>query len=54
MIGINNIDNVVCICYFFSIGVLKIIIGVVVIICFYKDWIGIDLLVFIGFNVVNN
>ncbi|NES04699.1 MAG: molybdopterin-dependent oxidoreductase, partial [Okeania sp. SIO2F4] len=53
-IGTNNIDNAARICHSPSTGALKSTIGAAATTCSYKDWIGTDLLVFIGSNVANN
>lgn len=53
-IGTNNIDNAARICHAPSTGALKTTIGAAATTCSYKDWIGTDLLVFIGSNVANN
>jgi molybdopterin-dependent oxidoreductase alpha subunit len=53
-IGTNNVDNAARICHSPSTGALKSTLGVAATTCSYKDWIGTDLLVFIGSNVANN
>lgn len=53
-IGTNNIDNAARICHSPSTAALKTSIGAAATTCSYKDWIGTDLLVFIGSNVANN
>ncbi|NES85275.1 MAG: molybdopterin-dependent oxidoreductase, partial [Moorea sp. SIO2B7] len=53
-IGTNNIDNAARICHSPSTAGLKAGLGVAATTCSYKDWIGTDLLVFIGSNVANN
>ncbi|OLT62258.1 FdhF/YdeP family oxidoreductase [Moorena bouillonii] len=53
-IGTNNIDNAARICHSPSTAGLKGGLGVAATTCSYKDWIGTDLLVFIGSNVANN
>ena len=53
-IGTNNIDNAARICHSPSTGALKPTIGAGATTCSYQDWIGTDLLVFIGSNVANN
>ncbi|MEQ8538394.1 MAG: molybdopterin-dependent oxidoreductase [Coleofasciculus sp. D1-CHI-01] len=50
----NNIDNAARICHSPSTAGLKNALGVAATTCSYKDWIGTDLLVFIGSNVANN
>ena len=52
--GTNNIDNAARICHSPSTAALKTSLGVAATTCSYKDWIGTDLLVFIGSNVANN
>jgi molybdopterin-dependent oxidoreductase alpha subunit len=52
--GTNNIDNAARICHSPSTGGLKAALGAGATTCSYKDWIGTDLLVFIGSNVANN
>lgn len=53
-IGSNNIDNAARICHSPSTAGLKAALGAAATTCSYKDWIGTDLLVFIGSNVANN
>ncbi|MCC5637291.1 FdhF/YdeP family oxidoreductase [Nostoc sp. CHAB 5844] len=52
--GSNNIDNAARICHSPSTAALKTSVGAGATTCSYKDWIGTDLLVFIGSNVANN
>lgn len=52
--GTNNIDNAARICHSPSTAGLKAALGVGATTCSYKDWVGTDLLVFIGSNVANN
>jgi molybdopterin-dependent oxidoreductase alpha subunit len=52
--GTNNIDNAARICHSPSTAGLKASLGAAATTCSYKDWIGTDLLVFIGSNVANN
>lgn len=52
--GTNNIDNAARICHSPSTAALKSALGVGATTCSYRDWIGTDLLVFIGSNVANN
>ncbi len=52
--GTNNVDNAARICHSPSTNGLKSSLGVAATTCSYKDWIGTDLLVFIGSNVANN
>ncbi len=53
-IGTNNIDNAARVCHSPSTVGLKQTLGVGASSVSYKDWIGSDLLVFIGSNVANN
>lgn len=53
-IGTNNIDNAARICHSPSTAGLKAALGAAATTCSYKDWIGTDLLIFIGSNVANN
>ena len=52
--GTNSIDNAARICHSPSTFGLKGSIGVAATTCSYTDWIGSDLVVFIGSNVANN
>jgi molybdopterin-dependent oxidoreductase alpha subunit len=54
LIGTNNIDNAARVCHSPSTVGLKQTVGVGASSVSYKDWIGSDLLVFIGSNVANN
>lgn len=53
-LGTNSIDNAARICHSPSTGGLKRALGVAATTCSYKDWIGSDLVVFMGSNVANN
>ena len=53
-IGTNSIDNAARICHSPSTFGLKQALGVAATTCSYKDWIGSDLVVFIGSNVAAN
>jgi molybdopterin-dependent oxidoreductase alpha subunit len=53
-IGTNNIDNAARVCHAPSTYALKQALGVAATTCSYADWIGSDLIVFIGSNVANN
>ena len=53
-IGTNNIDNAARICHSPSTNGLKSTLGVAATTCAYSDWIGTDLIVFIGTNIANN
>jgi molybdopterin-dependent oxidoreductase alpha subunit len=52
--GSNNVDNAARICHSPSTAGLKTTVGAAATTCSYKDWIGTDLLIFIGSNVANN
>ncbi|MBW4622401.1 MAG: FdhF/YdeP family oxidoreductase [Cyanosarcina radialis HA8281-LM2] len=52
--GTNSIDNAARICHSPSTTALKETLGVAATTCSYKDWIGSDLVIFIGSNVANN
>jgi molybdopterin-dependent oxidoreductase alpha subunit len=52
--GTNNIDNSARICHAPSTVALKQMLGVAASTCSYKDWLGTDLLVFIGSDTPNN
>lgn len=53
-IGTNSVDNAARICHSPSTFALKEAVGVAATTCSYSDWIGTDLIVFIGSNVANN
>ncbi len=53
-IGTNSIDNAARICHSPSTFALKEAVGVAATTCSYSDWIGTDLIVFVGSNVANN
>jgi molybdopterin-dependent oxidoreductase alpha subunit len=53
-LGTNSIDNAARICHSPSTVALKAALGVAASTCSYSDWIGTDLIVFIGSNVANN
>jgi molybdopterin-dependent oxidoreductase alpha subunit len=52
--GSNSIDNAARVCHAPSTVALKGALGVAATTCSYTDWIGADLIVFIGSNVANN
>jgi molybdopterin-dependent oxidoreductase alpha subunit len=52
--GTNNIDNAARVCHSPSTFGLKKAVGVGATTCSYSDWIGSDLVVFIGSNPANN
>lgn len=53
-VGTNNVDNSARICHAPSTTALKQSLGAAASTCSYKDWLGSDLLVFVGSNVPNN
>lgn len=53
-LGTNNIDNSARICHAPSTVALKHMLGVPASTCSYRDWLGTDLLVFIGSDAPNN
>ncbi|MGH2950641.1 MAG: molybdopterin-dependent oxidoreductase, partial [Solirubrobacterales bacterium] len=53
-LGTNSIDNAARVCHSPSTFGLKETLGVAASTCSYSDWIGTDLIVFIGSNVANN
>jgi molybdopterin-dependent oxidoreductase alpha subunit len=53
-LGTNSIDNAARVCHAPSTYGLKEALGVAASTCSYTDWIGSDLVVFIGSNVANN
>ncbi len=53
-LGTNNVDNSARVCHAPSTTAMKQTLGVAASTCSYKDWIGSDLLIFIGSNVPNN
>ncbi len=53
-IGTNSIDNAARVCHSPSTVALKRALGVAATTCSYTDWIGSDLVVFIGSNPANN
>jgi molybdopterin-dependent oxidoreductase alpha subunit len=53
-IGTNSIDNAARVCHSPSTFGLRGSVGVAATTCSYRDWIGSDLVVFIGANVANN
>jgi molybdopterin-dependent oxidoreductase alpha subunit len=52
--GSNNVDTSARVCHAPSTSALNATVGVAATTCSYKDWIGTDLLVFIGSNPANN
>lgn len=52
--GCNSIDNAARVCHSPSTFGLKGALGVAATTCSYSDWIGSDLVVFVGSNVANN
>jgi molybdopterin-dependent oxidoreductase alpha subunit len=53
-LGTNNVDNSARLCHAPSTVVLKETLGVAASTCSYADWLGTDLLVFVGSDVANN
>ena len=53
-IGTNHIDTSARICHAPSTTALKATVGCAATTCSYRDWIGSDLVVFVGTNVANN
>lgn len=53
-LGTNNVDNSARVCHSPSTTAMKETLGVGASTCSYKDWLGSDLLIFIGSNVPNN
>ncbi|HVL33227.1 MAG TPA: FdhF/YdeP family oxidoreductase [Actinomycetota bacterium] len=53
-LGTNNIDNAARLCHSPSTVAMKQTLGVAASTCSYSDWIGSDLIVFIGSDVANN
>jgi molybdopterin-dependent oxidoreductase alpha subunit len=53
-LGTNHVDNAARVCHSPSTVALKQSVGVGASSCSYADWIGTDLLVFIGSNIANN
>ena len=53
-IGTNSIDNAARVCHSPSTFGLKEALGVAATTCSYSDWIGTDLIVFLGSNVANS
>src|SRR5690348_4435246 len=54
VIGTNHIDTSARICHAPSTTALKATIGCAATTCSYSDWIGSDLVVFVGTNIANN
>ena len=53
-LGTNNVDTSARICHAPSTVALNATVGVAATTCSYSDWIGTDLLVFMGSNIANN
>jgi len=53
-LGTNSIDNAARVCHSPSTSALKQALGVAASTCSYRDWIGSDLIVFVGCNVANS
>jgi molybdopterin-dependent oxidoreductase alpha subunit len=54
LLGTNNVDNSARLCHAPSTVVLKQMLGATGSTCSYSDWIGTDLLVFVGSDAPNN
>jgi molybdopterin-dependent oxidoreductase alpha subunit len=54
LLGTNNVDNSARLCHAPSTSVLKQMLGATGSTCSYADWIGTDLLVFVGSDAPNN
>jgi molybdopterin-dependent oxidoreductase alpha subunit len=52
--GTNNVDTSARICHAPSTSALNATVGCAATTCSYSDWIGTDLLIFVGSNVANN
>lgn len=53
-LGTNNVDNAARLCHAPSTTAMKQALGVAASTCSYRDWIGTDLLIFIGSDAPNN
>ena len=53
-LGTNNVDNSSRVCHAPSTTGLKDTLGVPASTCSYTDWLGTDLLIFVGSDVPNN
>ncbi len=53
-LGTNSVDNSARLCHAASTVAMKQMLGVAASTCSYKDWIGADLIVFVGSDVANN
>ncbi|MGH9501037.1 MAG: FdhF/YdeP family oxidoreductase [Terriglobales bacterium] len=53
-LGTNHVDTSARICHAPSTSALSATVGVAATTCSYRDWIGADLIVFVGSNVANN
>ena len=53
-LGTNSVDNAARICHAPSTVALKSMLGISATTCSYSDWIGSDLIVFVGANPANN
>ncbi len=52
--GTNSIDNAARVCHSPSTSALKQQLGIAATSCSYTDWVGSDLIVFVGSNIANN
>jgi len=53
-LGTNNIDNAARLCHSPSTGAMKEMLGTAASTCGYRDWLGTDLIVFLGANPAND
>ncbi|MEF3275549.1 MAG: FdhF/YdeP family oxidoreductase [Chloroflexus sp.] len=53
-LGTNNVDNAARLCHAPSTTAMKQVLGVAASTCSYRDWIGTDVLIFIGSDAPNN
>jgi molybdopterin-dependent oxidoreductase alpha subunit len=53
-LGTNNIDNAARLCHSPSTGAMKEMLGTAASTCSYRDWLGTDLIVFLGSNPAND
>ena len=53
-LGTNNVDNAARLCHSPSTGAMKEMLGTAASTCGYRDWLGTDLIVFLGSNPAND
>src|SRR5678815_2253101 len=53
-LGTNNVDNAARLCHSPSTGAMKDMLGTAASTCSYRDWLGTDLIVFLGSNPAND